>query len=109
MTATLIEPVWHGLPKSGHGMARLPYRPGESAANPSRRVPLPSACQLLANPGEAAVDTHGFVHQRAEDWYRRTALADLLQLGEEKVNKDRLYRALDHLLMHKPALEAHLL
>jgi transposase len=41
----------------------------------------------------------------AEDWYRRTALADLLQLGEEKVNKDRLYRAL---LMHKPALEAHL-
>jgi len=44
----------------------------------------------------------------AEDWYRRTALVDLLQLGEEAVNKDRLYRALDHLLMHKPALEAHL-
>jgi len=44
----------------------------------------------------------------AEDWYRRTALADLLQLGDEEVNKDRLYRALDHLLMHKHALEAHL-
>jgi transposase len=44
----------------------------------------------------------------AEDWYRRTALADLLQLGDEEVNKDRLYRALDHLLMHKNALEAHL-
>ena len=44
----------------------------------------------------------------AEDWYRRTALADLLQLGEEEVTKDRLYRALDHLLEHKPALEAHL-
>src|SRR5271169_2892382 len=44
----------------------------------------------------------------AEDWYRRTALCDLLQLGEEEVNKDRLYRALDHLLMHKQALEAHL-
>lgn len=44
----------------------------------------------------------------AEDWYRRTALADLLQLGDEEVNKDRLYRALDHLLMHKQALEAHL-
>jgi transposase len=42
----------------------------------------------------------------AEDWYRRTALADLLQLGEEEVNKDRLYRALDQLLMHKQALEA---
>jgi transposase len=44
----------------------------------------------------------------AEDWYRRTALGDLLQLGDEEVNKDRLYRALDHLLMHKRALEAHL-
>ena len=44
----------------------------------------------------------------AEDWYRRTALADLLQLGDEDVNKDRLYRGLDHLLMHKSALEAHL-
>jgi transposase len=44
----------------------------------------------------------------AEDWYRRTALADLLQLSEDQVNKDRLYRALDHLLVHKAALEAHL-
>jgi len=30
----------------------------------------------------------------AEDWYRRTALCDLLQLGDKAVNKDRLYRAL---------------
>jgi len=44
----------------------------------------------------------------AEDWYRRTALSDLLQLGDEEVNKDRLYRALDHLLAHKADLEAHL-
>jgi hypothetical protein len=44
----------------------------------------------------------------AEDWYRRTALGDLLQLDEELVNKDRLYRALDQLLAHKPAIEAHL-
>jgi len=44
----------------------------------------------------------------AEDWYRRTALCDLLQLGDEEVNKDRLYRGLDHLLVHKAALEAHL-
>src|SRR5580700_10110949 len=28
----------------------------------------------------------------AEDWYRRTALCDLLQLGDEEINKDRLYR-----------------
>jgi hypothetical protein len=44
----------------------------------------------------------------AEDWYRRTALCDLLQLGDEEVNKDRLYRGLDHLLVHKADLEAHL-
>jgi transposase len=44
----------------------------------------------------------------AEDWYRRTALCDLLQLGDEEVNKDRLYRGLDHLLVHKAVLEAHL-
>jgi transposase len=44
----------------------------------------------------------------AEDWYRRTALSDLLQLNGELVNKDRLYRALDCLLPHKAALEAHL-
>jgi transposase len=44
----------------------------------------------------------------AEDWYRRTALGDLLQLGDEEVGKDRLYRSLDHLLAHKAALEAHL-
>ena len=44
----------------------------------------------------------------AEDWYRRTALSDLLQLGDEEVNKDRLYRGLDHLLTHKAEIEAHL-
>jgi len=44
----------------------------------------------------------------AEDWYRTTALEDLLGLPEERVNDDRLYRALDRLLPHKPALEQHL-
>ena len=44
----------------------------------------------------------------AEDWFRRTALGDLLQLHEEQVNKARLYRALDLILEHKSALEAHL-
>src|ERR1700750_2192353 len=44
----------------------------------------------------------------AEDWYRRTALCDLLQLDGDLVNKDRLYRGRDLLLEHKAALEAHL-
>lgn len=44
----------------------------------------------------------------AEDWFRRTALGDLIQLSPKLVNKDRLYRALDQLLPHKEALESHL-
>ena len=44
----------------------------------------------------------------AEDWYRRTALEDLLALPAALVNDDRLYRALDRLLPHKTALEQHL-
>jgi len=44
----------------------------------------------------------------AEDWYRRTALEDLLGLPSESVNDDRLYRTLDRLLPHKEALERHL-
>ncbi len=44
----------------------------------------------------------------AEDWYRRTALDDLLGVPAERVNDDRLYRGLDRLLPHKEALETHL-
>src|SRR5436190_9066821 len=44
----------------------------------------------------------------AEDWYRRTALEDLLGLPAETVNEQRLYRALDQLLPHKEAIERHL-
>ena len=44
----------------------------------------------------------------AEDWYRRTALQDLLEIPPEKVNENRLYRALDRILDHKEAMEKHL-
>ena len=44
----------------------------------------------------------------AEDWYRKTALDDVLGLASDRVNDDRLYRALDKLLPHKVALEQHL-
>jgi transposase len=44
----------------------------------------------------------------AEDWYRRTALEDLLGLPADRVNEARLYRALDQLLPHKTAIERHL-
>jgi hypothetical protein len=44
----------------------------------------------------------------AEDWYRQTAMEDLLGVPAALINDDRLYRALDQLLPHKAALEGHL-
>ena len=44
----------------------------------------------------------------AEDWYRTTALEDLIGVSADSVYDNRLYRALDRLLPHKPALEQHL-
>ena len=44
----------------------------------------------------------------AESWYRQTALDDILGVPSEAVNDDRLYRALDHLVPHKTAIESHL-
>ena len=43
-----------------------------------------------------------------ERWYPTTALDDLLHLPDGTINDSRLYRALDHLLPHKTALERHL-
>jgi transposase len=46
--------------------------------------------------------------QIAEFWYGKTALDDMLGVSEDKINDDRLYRALDALLPHKDALCLHL-
>ncbi len=58
-----------------------------------------AAARLIAPSSELAIE---------EQFYPRTALADICGVPEAKVNKDRLYRALDQLLPHKMALEAHL-
>ncbi len=44
----------------------------------------------------------------AQHLFERTALGDLLGIPPEKVNDDRLYRALDEMLPHKDAVEKHL-
>lgn len=46
--------------------------------------------------------------QIAEFWYGKTALDDILGVSADKINDDRLYRALDALLPHKDALCLHL-
>ena len=44
----------------------------------------------------------------AEQWYPKTVLPELLGVPAARVDDNRLYRALDHLLPHKEALEAFL-
>ena len=44
----------------------------------------------------------------AEDWFRRTALEDILGIPDSELYDEQLYRALDKLLPHKEALEEHL-
>ena len=75
---------------------------------------LPEGKELVAWPAMAAVlviarlcEPSSELHI-AEDWYRRTALEDILDLPSSRVNDDRLYRALDHLVPHKEAIEQHL-
>ena len=62
-----------------------------------------SAVLVIARLCEPSSELH-----IAEDWYRKTALDDLLGIGAEQVNDDRLYRSLDRLLPHKEAIEKHL-
>ena len=62
-----------------------------------------AAILVIARLSEPSSELH-----IAEDWYRRTALEDLLGVAPEQVNDDRLYRALDAILPHKRALEEHI-
>jgi transposase len=68
-------------------------------------VPGPevSAILVLARLCEPSSELH-----IAEDWYRRTALEDILGVAPRFVDHMRLYRGLDRLLPHKRELEEHL-
>lgn len=67
---------------------------------PWSRIAAVLAINRLCAPGsELAIEAR---------WYPTTALDDLLHLPDGTINDSRLYRALDHLLPHKTALERHL-
>jgi hypothetical protein len=89
--------VWRALQLDGLLVRLLP--PGREA------VPWATmaAVLVLARLCEPASELH-----LAETWYRQTALEDLLGVPAALVNDDRCYRALDHLLPQKAALEQHL-
>src|SRR5229473_325374 len=72
----------------------------EAAEVPWSRVAAVLAINRLCAPGsELAVE---------ERWYPSTALDDLLEIEEGKINDTRLYRCLDGILPHKTKLEQHL-
>jgi transposase len=56
-------------------------------------------CRLCDPSSELRIAEHG---------YEQSALGDLLGVCSDKINDDRLYRALDQLLPHKQELEKHL-
>lgn len=67
---------------------------------PWSRVAAVLAINRLCAPGsELAIE---------ERWYPSTALDDLLEIDEGKINDTRLYRCLDRLLPQKTKLERHL-
>jgi transposase len=68
-------------------------------------IPWPVMAQILilARLCDPASELH-----IAERFYQASALSDLLGVPANKVNEDRLYRALDQLLPHKEELERHL-
>jgi transposase len=72
----------------------------EPADVPWSRVAAVLAINRLCAPSsELAVE---------ERWYPATALDDLLEIEEDKINDTRLYRCLDRILPHKGKLEQHL-
>jgi transposase len=72
----------------------------EAAEVPWSRVAAVLAINRLCAPGsELAIE---------ERWYPSTALDDLLEIEEGKINDTRLYRCLDRILPHKTKIEQHL-
>lgn len=72
----------------------------EAADVPWSRVAALLAINRLCAPGSELA-----IEQR---WYPSTALDDLLEIPEGKINDTRLYRCLDRILPHKTRLEQHL-
>src|SRR5258708_9784099 len=70
--------------------------------NGREEIPWPSMARILILA--VLVEPSRELHLD-EHLYVASAMSDLLGVPEEKVNEDRLYRALDTLLPHKKALE----
>jgi transposase len=89
--------LWHHLHLDAFFEARVDQEPAEVPW--SRVAAVLTINRLCARGSELAIE---------QRWYPTTALDDLLHLPDGTINDSRLYRALDHLLPHKTALERHL-
>jgi len=67
------------------------------------RWPLMAAVLVLCRLCQPSSELH-----IAEHLYKHTAIADLLGIPPQKINAQRLYRALDKVLVHKEALQIFL-
>lgn len=76
-------------------------------AVPSGREEIPWSLMALVLVLCRLCDPSSELHI-AEHFYAQSALSDLLGVAAEKINEQRLYRALDALLPHKEALEVFL-
>jgi transposase len=68
-------------------------------------VPWAKVVELLAVNRLCDPRSELFIHEK---WFPQTALDLLLDCDAAVAEKDRLYRALDRIVEHKPALERHL-
>ena len=89
--------LWHRLGFSGFCREQMPE--GREAIPWSMMACILSVARFCAPSSELQI---------AESWYDKTALEDLLGVPADRINDDRLYRALDALLPHKDALCRHL-
>ena len=78
---------------------------GESLSGGREQIPWPLMAMVLVL-GRLCDPSSEL--RLAEQFYEHSALPELLGVPTEKVNEDRLYRALDALLPHKATLEKHL-
>jgi transposase len=89
--------LWKRLGLDGFFEQAVDRKPADV---PWSRVAAVLAINRLCAPGSELA-----IEQR---WYPSTALDDLLQIEEGKINDTRLYRCLDRILPHKTKLERHL-
>jgi hypothetical protein len=86
---------------------RLELEPFFTATMPEGREDIPWAVMAMVLVLGRLCDPSSELHL-AESIYESSAMSEMLGVPIDKVNDDRLYRALDQLWPHKEALERHL-